>query len=273
MQLLIYFFRKYRFFLFFLLLEIIAFSLIVRNLTFHRSKFFNSANALAGSFYKKSTTVNDFLNLRNENDLLIEENLFLKSKLSNFSSKESPSSMSVTDSVYETQYTYKSGIIINNKFINDFNYITINLGEKDSVFSEMAVCNHKGIIGITDVVSNKYARVISILNKNSRINAKPKNNNHFGTLKWDGKDYKTVQLEDIPRQANLKVGDTIITGGMSAIFPEGLPIGEIKSIHTGATSLEIEVSLFNDMSNIRNIYVISNFDKSEIRELEIIENE
>jgi rod shape-determining protein MreC len=68
--------------------------------------------------------------------------------------------------------------------------------------------------------------VISILNSNSQINAQLKKTFHFGSLVWDGKDPNIVQLIDVPRQAPVQIGDTIVTGGRSLIFPQGLPIGK-----------------------------------------------
>jgi rod shape-determining protein MreC len=79
---------------------------------------------------------------------------------------------------------------------------------------------------------------------------------------------------DIPRQAIVKIGDTIITGGMSSIFPEGVPIGQVINIKEEATIKRvINIRLFNDMSNLKNIYVIKDFDKEEIMNLEKSSNE
>jgi len=134
----------------------------------------------------------------------------------------------------------------------------------------MAVVYSKGIIGTTNSVSGNYATVISILNNYSLINAQIKNNHHFGTLSWDGMDYKTVQLNDIPRQAVFKIGDTIVTGGKSTIFPAGILIGTIKDFEQNKL---INISLFNDMSAIGNIQVITNLHKEEIQQLEATNNE
>ena len=131
----------------------------------------------------------------------------------------------------------------------------------------MVVINSKGIIGITEDVSSNYTRVQSILNSNSKINARLKNSFHFGTLVWNGVDYNVVQLEDIPRQADFKIGDTIITGGKSTIFPEGIPIGTIQKINSNLSNNSIQVKLFNDMSNISTIYIVRALDKKEIRTL------
>ena len=130
----------------------------------------------------------------------------------------------------------------------------------------MAVVNSKGIIGITDNVTSDYARVQSILNRNSKTNARLKNSNYFGSLGWDGKNYNIVQLSDIPRQAPMKIGDTIETGGKSTIFPEGILIGTISKINKGnSADNKVDVTLFNDMSNLGYIYVVKNLHKDEIK--------
>ena len=274
MQQLIYFIRKYRYFLFFLLLEFIAINLIINNHSFHKSKFVNSANYITGDFYNKTNSIKNYLNLNKENVELLNENIIIKN--------ENEKLIEILNTVNKVRFidtskqrrSYINGKIEKNQYSSNFNFLTINLGINDSVFSEMAVINSKGIIGITEFVSIKYSRVQSILNKNSKINAKLKNSNHFGSLTWNGFSYNTVQLLDIPRQAIIKTGDTVITGGMSSIFPEGVPIGTVINIEKGSSIKRIiNIKLFNDMSNLRNVYVIKDFDKKEIRDLEKFNNE
>ncbi len=276
MQQLIYFIQKYRYFLFFLFLELIAFQLIINNLNFHNSKFINSASSITGDFYKKTNSIRDYFQLDIENKELLNENLILKNKLERLSQKID--TVAVTKIFEKTnasqRYSYLQGRIEKNQFRNNYNFLTINLGKKDSITPEMGVINSKGILGIVENVLHRYSRVRSILNKSSKINAKLKNSNYFGTLTWDGFDYNITQLLDIPRQAKLKVGDTIITGGMSSIFPEGIPIGSIDTIVNGASIKRvINIKLFNDMSSLKNIYVVKDFDKQQLMNLEKTENE
>lgn len=137
------------------------------------------------------------------------------------------------------------------------------------VLPDQGVANSKGIIGITNTVSDNYATVLSILNSNSKINVKLKNSKHFGTLIWDGADYNVLQLIDLPIQANISKGDTIITGGMSTIFPVGIPVGTVDDFKREANAYStINIRLFNDMSAIGPVYVITNFDREEIKEIE-----
>ena len=271
MQQLIFFIQKFKYFLFFLLLAFISLAITFNNLNFHKSKFVNSANTITGGFYTQTTNISEYWNLKSENKLLAEENTRLKNLLAKNKIAIQQIDSIILDTVkYNQKYTYTTAKIINNNFSKAFNFITINKGKNQGINKEMAVINSKGIIGITDNASNGYARVQSILNKNSKINARLKNSNYFGTLSWDAMNYNTVQLSDIPRQAPLEIGDTIETGGKSTIFPEGILIGTISKINKGNTAdNKVDVKLFNDMSNLGYVQIIKNLDKEEIKTLEI----
>ena len=275
MQQIIYFFQKFKYFLFFLLLELIAVSFIFNNLNFHKSKFVNSANSFTGGLYKTLSNYTEYLHLQSNNNILSDENTRLKNILEKAISKSSMIDFIIVDSTkYMQKYIYTEAKIINNNYSKPFNFLTLNKGKRQKINKEMAVINSKGIIGITEKTSNNYARVQSILSKNSNINARIKGNTFYGTLKWDGVDYNRVQLHDIERQAPIKIGDTIETGGKSTIFPEGIPIGTVLKLSLGNTAdNKIDVKLFNDMSNLRYVYVVKNIDKEEILSLENMDNE
>ena len=275
MQQIIYFFQKFKYFLFFLLLELIAVSFIFNNLNFHKSKFVNSANIVTGGLYKTLSDYTEYLHLRSDNNILSDENTRLKNILERAISKSSMIDSIIVDSTkYMQKYIYTEAKIINNNYSKTFNFLTINKGKRQKIDKEMAVINSKGIIGITEKTSNNYTRVQSILSKNSNINARIKGNTFYGTLKWDGIDYNTVQLHDIERQAPIKIGDTLETGGKSTIFPEGIPIGTVLKLSQGNTAdNKIDVKLFNDMSNLRYVYIVKNLDKEEILSLENTQNE
>lgn len=266
MQQLIYFFQRYKNFLFFLFLEIIAVALIINNHSFHKSKFISSTNFITGGIYQKSSELSEYLNLKSRNKELSEENTLLKNKLDQL--------FVITDSINkemdnERNFLYINGKIINNNYSKPNNFITINRGSTHGVNAEMAVVNSKGIIGITDNVGAKFARVQSILNSNSRINVGFKNNNYYGTLKWNGLDYNSVQITDIPRQVVFKIGDTIITGGKSTIFPKGILVGTISEVPENlSASNTIDVKLFNDMANLGHVYIITSLNKEEVKRIE-----
>ena len=173
-------------------------------------------------------------------------------------------------SKFVKDFIVHKGKVIKNVFNTRENYLTVNIGEKDSVKTDMGVINDKGIIGIVEKTSKKNATVQSILNTKSRINAKIKNSNHFGSLIWDGKNVGYAQLIDVPRLSSLKKGDSIVTGAESEIFPENIPIGKIDKVYvdTKTNYYTINVRLFNDMTALGYVYIIENKHKKEKLKLE-----
>lgn len=264
MQQIIKFILRYTNFLLYILLLIIALSFTIQTHSYHQSKFFNSSSWLTGTIYEASSGITSYFDLKKENESLLKDNEALRNLLLN--KKES----SVRIDSAKQKFVITAGRVIKNSFANPRNYITINKGEKDGIRADMGVISSKGILGIVENTSKGFATVQSILNENSSINAKLKNTNHFGSLIWDAKNYRTVQLVDMPRLVPLVVGDTIVTGAMSSIFPENIPIGTIKKfdLNESQSFWRIEVDLFNDMTNLKNIYVVENKNRQEIIELE-----
>lgn len=251
--------------LLYVLLLIISLAFTASSHSFHRSRFFNSANWVSGTIYNSSEDITSYFNLEEENKVLLEENRRLRSLLFN---RDLPEPRELDTAALD--YRVKTAEIIKNSYANPDNYITINKGEKQGIRQDMGVITSKGILGIVEHTTNNYSAVQSILNSKSTINAKIKNTNYFGSLVWNGKDYNVVQLEDIPRLVPILVGDTIVTGAMSSIFPENIPIGTIRkyTLNQSQSFYSIDVGLFNDMTNLKHVYIIENTRKPEIQEIE-----
>lgn len=265
MRRIIYLIKKFRYFLLFIILEILAFIIIIQDHSYHQSKFVNSANFFTGGLYNKANSVSEFFHLRKDNRLLSEENARLKNLLGKRENTYAIDSFTVIDtSQYFQKYDYSVAKIINNNYTKRNNFLTLNKGAKHGLTPDLGVVNSKGIIGVIKNVSTNYATVLSILNSNSNINVRLKNSNHFGTLVWDGKDYNITQVIDIPRQAVVKAGDTIVTGGKSAIFPEGIEVGVVKDFKYAQNKYQIiNILLFNDMSAIGEVQIVKNLHKDE----------
>ena len=265
MQQIINFIVRYKTALLYILLLFISLAFTANSHSYHRSKFFNSANWISGSIYSSSQNISSYFNLREVNNRLLEENMQLRKMLIN---QKVQVPMELDSSLLA--YSIQSARIIKNSYAGPDNYITINKGEDQGIAQDMAVITSKGILGIVERTSHNFAAVQSILNSKSTINAKIKNTNYFGSLVWDGRHYNLVQLADIPRMVPVLVGDTIVTGAMSSIFPENIPIGTIQKydLNESQSFYSIDVKLFNDMTNLDFVYVIQNKNRPEIQELE-----
>ena len=268
MQQIIFFLIRNKNFLLFIALFSISIFLTIQTHSYHKNKFINSSNAITGGIYSIKSSITDYFNLREENKILINENTRIRKQLESYKSKVV--NQNIDTSSILSKYYFVSAKVINNSFSKTKNKLTINKGKRDSIQLDLGVITSKGIVGIIDNVSNKYATIQSILNTNSQINAKLKNVKHFGSLVWNAEDPNVIQLIDIPRLAPVKTGDTIVTGGRSTIFPEGILIGAVIDFELteDENSQNLNIQLFNDMTNLEHVYIINNIDTQEIINLE-----
>jgi rod shape-determining protein MreC len=182
--------------------------------------------------------------------------------------KPRPAVSLIIDSI-NVRYRFIPAEVINNSVNRQNNYITLNKGRKDGIRPEMGIVGPNGIVGIITNVSDNYSTGPTVLNKRWRVSAKIKNSNYFGSLIWDGLNYRIAQLNEIPFHVELAVGDTIITSGYSSVFPEGIMIGQIEDfdIGSGDNFYEIDVRLSTNFMTLTYIEVIQDKGQSEIKNL------
>ena len=248
----------------YLFLSFVTFNYLYNNSSVHYSGFGKVGTFISGSTSSIYSYINSYFNLRQENNKLIEENLELKKYESQFIDKSDTRDVSEN----KIDKTISAKVILNSINKNK-NIIVINKGRLNGINKEMGVISSKGVVGIIKNITDNYSSIVSLLNTDLKINAVLKNTSTIGSISWNGLDPRIVQLNDIPLSSSIKLGDTIITGGMSFYFPKGIPIGRIENYNN--TSLEgyysIDVSIFSDFSSLSNIYILQRTDNDEIKSL------
>lgn len=237
--------------------------------------YMSSAGRLTAGVYDLTHNVTSYFNLRDingdlqlQNARLEEEVLQLKAQVQHYKELYYADTMSVVDSLKPYHFVIAS--VINNSIHKPYNYITINKGSADGLRPEMGVVDQNGIVGVVNIVGDHYARLISLLNPNFRLSCKVKGNEAFGSLVWDGKDPQEVLLEELPRHTIYNTGDTVITSGYSAMFPEGIPVGIVvgseKTIDDNFYTLRVK--LLTDFSRLSTVRIIASDIADEIRAVE-----
>ncbi|MGB0373654.1 MAG: rod shape-determining protein MreC [Flavobacteriaceae bacterium] len=232
----------------YLLLISLSIFLLQQSSAYHRSLVANVSVFFGAQFSDFVNSFHSYVNLRETNKSLLQENQILLNQI--LFEEKLPS-----DTLHYSSVPLQ---VIRNSFINSYNYITLKGGKNNGVKNEMGLVTAQGIVGVVQVVQNRYTQAISVLNKDLKINAKLKNSNHFGSLTWTGDDPTKMRLFDVPTTATIKIGDTIQTGGMSTIFPPNHPIGSISNFvdDPSISFYDIEVSLFQDMTNLGTVFAI-----------------
>ena len=270
MKNLLHFIVRFHFTILFVVIEIFCLLLLVSYNNYQKTEFLNSSNVITGSIYDRVSSTTDYLILAKTNEELNRENVKLKNILAESFKVSVDSSYLYNDSLYQQQYIYRTAKIINNSVNKQLNYITLNKGKIHGIKPEMAVVTNNGVVGVINSVSENFSTAISLLNSRIRVSAKIKKNNYFGSLTWDGKNYETARLYEIPFHVQIQEGDTIITSGFSSIFPEGILLGTVKKVlpKTGGNFHDVIVNFSNDFKGISYVKVIGDLMKKERIELE-----
>jgi len=273
---------RYHVVLLFVLLETLSLSMVVTYNNYQRATFFDSSNFITGTLFEKFSSIFQIFQFKQVNIKMAEENAILRAALQEHLLKSNPGTYHASDSIYlpriakdssiRAVYRFSTARVINNSVNQQHNFITINKGRHDGVKPDMGVIANGQVVGLVTNVSENFSTVISLLNSRWKISAKIKRNDYFGSLSWDGKDYRRVQLNEIPYHVPVQNGDTVVSTGYSSSFPEGLIIGTISdfSIGTGSNFYKIEVMLAADFKNLVVVGLVENKQLNEIKQLESI---
>lgn len=269
MQNILFFLYRYGYVLLFLLLQIFCINLVVRFNPHQSTIFIKSSGSVSGWVLEKYDSVVQFFNLSEVAAKLADENARLRTQAMTFQEIYGPASTH-TDSNLTQQYTMIAAKVINNSIAGLDNYFTLNVGARDGIEEGLGVIQTDGIMGVIIDVSQRYSRGISLLHRDSKISVSIQRNHFFGTLSWSGGDPKKAKLSDIPKHADLVVGDLIVTSGFSALFPQGITVGKITNfeLRQGSNFYDIDVELSNDLSHAHYVYVIKNLYAREQLDLE-----
>jgi rod shape-determining protein MreC len=271
MERLLKFIYEYRAFFTFLILELLCAWMVVGNNQYQSTTYFNTSNRIAANVISSSQNIREYFSLRDINGNLASENTALRKKLDQRDQLIYFMELNnIKDPAIIDRFDYVSAKVINNSTRYYKNFITINRGKAHGLEPGMAAISPQGAVGKVKSVSDHYAVLISLLNIDDQVSSMIKRTGHFGTVQWDGTDPRLIDLKYIPRHVELKVGDTVMTSGYNAVFPEGIMIGIIKSykLNEEAQFHTIKVELSQDFGKISFVEIVKSNLKQEKDSLE-----
>lgn len=258
----------YAFFIF-LVLELICLVIVFRNNSYQQASYINTSRSFTGFIFTQKDKLTGFINLREVNDSLMNENARLRQALGIQEAvnplKDSSFTKSVTsDSVTRTvHYHYTPARVLNNTVDQEINYLTLNVGKNQGIRPRMAVVSPNGIVGRISHVSDNYSVALSFLSDKLNVSVMVADG-VVGKLSWDGNDPAYGILTGIPQSVKLKPRDSVFTSGFGD-FPEKILVGRAAQVLSG-TSYKIYLS--TNFRKLHFVYVIQNDVNIERKKLE-----
>ena len=269
------FIRKYFNFLFFVVLQVVALSFLLRYNKFHEAAFMGVANEFTGRVSEKYSNVEYYFHLKKTNEALVKENERLNNKLrSNFAPVDTSSQLVIdtfrVDSLEQyRRYRYYPSEVVESFTTMQTNYMMIHRGSNQGIRKDMGVISPQGIVGTIVNVSENFSVAMIALNRDFRAYAKLKTSGERGRVEWDGSDPQVLQLKDIPRSAKIAKGDTIVTSELSSIFPPDIMVGTVLGIVNDKSSnfYTLKVKTATNFASVFYVYIIEDLQKEERAEL------
>jgi rod shape-determining protein MreC len=270
MRNLIAFFKRFRVFLFFAFLQIIALSIYVRYLSFPKSQYLTTASSVTSKVLEAENDITKHFNLSKNNLSLQKENIRLRKNLPQSLYRIERNLLKINDTTFKQQYAYIPGTVIHSTVTRRNNYFTLDVGWKQGIKRDMGVFSDKGVVGIVHNTSEHYCVVKSVLTKDINIDVMIEPIGLFGLLKWDGKNARRGSITGISNDLRIKKWSKVVTRGGSGIFPRGLAVGRVESIKgiEGEPLWDVVVKFSENFRTLQRVYIVKNLMIEEQKELE-----
>jgi rod shape-determining protein MreC len=136
-------------------------------------------------------------------------------------------------------------------------YLTLNKGALDGVQINQPVIDDKGLIGQVTILTPTSSRVLKITDANHQVPVRLLRTGQRGVLTGLGQKY--LALDFIPTNANIQLGDMIVTSGLGGIFPTGYPVANVSSftLTEGQNFLSITAEPIADLYNAHEVLILS----------------
>ena len=265
------FLKRYQYPLLFVVLEALALFLYFNTTLALKANLSVRLRTVQIGLQQHFATLADYAHLSEENLALVNENIALRNQLEIALRRvenvaDSLQSPLTIDSL---QYERIAARVVHNTVAQQHNLFTLNRGSLHGAAPQMPVLSHGNVAGLVVAVTTHYARAISLINTDFRISARLKRGNYFGSLAWDGGDYRTALLTEIPHHAEIRLGDSVVTSGFSNIFPPDLLLGVVESVENrGGDFSTARIRLATDFKRLQNVVILDNRHRAELDSLQ-----
>jgi rod shape-determining protein MreC len=121
--------------------------------------------------------------------------------------------------------------------------IVINKGQRDRVYDGQPVVDANGIMGQVVHVNPFSSTVLLITDQTHSMPVQINRNGLRAIAVGTGQD-SVLLLENLPTNADIQVGDLVISSGLGRRFPRGYPVGSITNIRLepGESFAQVQVT-------------------------------
>ena len=120
---------------------------------------------------------------------------------------------------------------------------------------DQAVVSEDGLVGRIVRSAGPYAKVQLVTDRAAAVGVVLESARRQGILRGAGP--ARLEIDYLPRQVEIAVGDRVLTAGIDGVFPRGLPVGVVAEVSPGNEMFHrVEVQPAVDFANLATVYLL-----------------
>ena len=255
----------------FIILEIAALSMLKSSSVLQDTWINRASHRVMAWGWGRLSNVRNYLSLQQQNQILAGRNYELFKELQHYKEMEKELvALSRLDSLgFRSRFNYIPAEITAMGTNSRHNYIILDKGRDEGVRAGSAIITPNGVVGMVYSVDRHYSYGLSLLNDKISVSARIGREGLVAPMSWDGRGTDRAVLRNIPLHLDVPQGDTVLTSGISTVYPADIPIGVTMGsrLVDGAVNI-VDVKLFIDFSSLRYVIIAENPDRATIEEME-----
>jgi rod shape-determining protein MreC len=135
---------------------------------------------------------------------------------------------------------------------------TISAGSKLGVHVGDAVVTSEGLVGRIGEVWPGLSRVVLLSDPSAAVACEVESTGVLGVLRFSPSPTPRLTLTAVPFADTVRVGQRVLTSGLSRRYPRGIPVGVVRKLGLEPNGLtrDVELSPAARLSRLRYVFVI-----------------
>ncbi len=181
--------------------------------------------------------------------LIEEENRFLRSYLGM--------------KAEHTEFTFAEATVIGRESTNYSTVYTLSKGKMQGIEVNMPVVTSSGLVGYITEVSETWSRAVPVIETEAAVGAYIERTGVLGVvegsfeLRLDG----LCRMTYIEADANIMVGDHVLTSGVGSVYPRGISIGEVTDLTFDENNRTIVATVkpYADFDRMTKVMIVTEY--------------
>lgn len=235
----------------------------------------NTVLSPAQNFFTYCTdAVDGFSSFFTEFDRIVDENNALREEISALRDqvKKAEEAEEMNEWLYDylelkrehTDYKFTEADITGSGGGNFITVLTLDKGTAHGIEKNMPVVSSEGIVGYITEVGTNWSKAVTLLESGNAVGAYVERSGEMGVIEGSFALAKegVCLMEYMGADADIRVGDRIISAGYGSVYPRGLVIGTVESVEKDADGRDLRVVVRpgTDLANATKLMIVTDYE-------------